>query len=160
MLYGIIAADEKSPAPLRPTFRALTTRVIALKELTPRERFAEMAPFPVTAPMRLGVIPMGSADGLLWLNAGRVLVRGRAVPILTGPNLEHTRIDLTPVPDARVGDEVVVIGRQGDAEITLAEVARKHGMGTHHVATTIGPRVARVYYAGGVAVKTVTPAGD
>ena len=160
MLYGIIAADEKSPAPLRPTFRALTTRVIALKELTPRERFADMAPFPVTAPMRLGVIPMGSADGLLWLNAGRVLVRGHAVPILTGPNLEHTRIDLTQVPDARVGDEVVVIGRQGDAEITLTEVARKHGMGTHHVATTVGPRVARVYYAGGVAVKTVTPAGD
>ncbi|PYN55555.1 MAG: hypothetical protein DMD94_11125 [Candidatus Rokuibacteriota bacterium] len=153
-------ADETSRLPLRPTLRALTTRVIALKELTPRERFAELAPFPVTAPMRLGVIPMGSADGLLWLNAGRVLVRGRAVPILTGPNLEHTRIDLTQLPDARVGDEVVIIGRQGDAEITIAEVARRHGLGPHHVATTVGPRVTRVYFAGGVAVKTVTPAGD
>jgi len=160
MLYGITMADETSRLPLRPTLRALTTRVIALKELTPRERFAELAPFPVTAPMRLGVIPMGSADGLLWLNAGRVLVRGRAVPILTGPNLEHTRIDLTQVPDARVGDEVVIIGRQRDAEITIAEVARRHGLGPHHVATTVGPRVTRVYYAGGVAVKTVTPAGD
>src|SRR5437899_7659546 len=160
MLYGITFPGETSPVPLRPTFRALTTRVIALKELTPRERFAELAPFPVTAPMRLGVIPMGSADGLLWLNAGRVLVRGRVVPILTGPNLEHTRIDLTQVPDARVGDEVVIIGRQGDAEITIAEVARRHGLGPHHVATTVGPRVTRVYYAGGVAVKTVTPAGD
>ena len=160
MLYGITMADETSRLPLRPTLRALTTRVIALKELTPRERFAELAPFPVTAPMRLGVIPMGSADGLLWLNAGRVLVRGRAVPILTGPNLEHTRIDLTQLPDTRVGDEVVIIGRQGDAEITIAEVARRHGLGPHHVATTVGPRVTRVYYAGGVAVKTVTPAGD
>ena len=118
MLYGITFPGETSPVPLRPTLRALTTRVIALKELTPRERFAELAPFPVTAPMRLGVIPMGSADGLAWLHAGRVLVRGRAAPIVTGPILEHTRIDLTGVPDARVGDEVVIIGRQGDAEIT------------------------------------------
>jgi len=49
------------------------------------------------------------------------------------------------VPDARVGDEVVIIGRQGDAEITPAEVARCHGLGLHHVATTVGARVARVY---------------
>src|SRR4029077_14841864 len=122
MLYGITFPGEPAPVPLRPVFHALVTRVIALKELTPRERFAEQAPFPVTAPLRLGIIPVGLADGLAWLHAGRVLVRGRAVPILTGPNLEHTRIDLTSVPDARVGDEVVIIGRQGDAEITIAEV--------------------------------------
>jgi len=145
MLYGITFAGETPPMPLRPVFEALVTRVIALKELTPRERFAEQAPFPVTAPMKLGVIPMGLADGLAWLHAGRVLVRGRAVPILTGPNLEHTRIDLTSVPDARVGDEVVIIGRQGDEEITIAEVAKRHGLGLHHVATTVGPRVTRVY---------------
>ena len=86
----------------------------------------------------------------MWLHAGRVLVRGRAAPIVTGPNLEHTRIDLTGVPDARVGDEVVIIGRQGDAEITVAEVAECHGLGLHHVATTIGARVARIYLLGGV----------
>ena len=91
------------------------------------------------------VIPIGSADGMLWLNAGRVLVRGREVPIVSSPSLEHTRIDLTSVPDAVVGDEVVIIGRQGHLEITQAEVASRHGLGLHHVATTVGPRVARVY---------------
>ena len=50
MLYGITFPDETPPMPLRPVFEALVTRVIALKELTPRERFAEQAPFPVTAP--------------------------------------------------------------------------------------------------------------
>src|SRR5881397_3464611 len=154
MLCGITFPGETSPLPLRPTLRALTSRVIALKELTPRERFAERAPFPVKAPMRLGVIPIGSADGMSWLHAGRVLVRGRAVPIVAGPSLEHTRIDLTEVPDARVGDEVVIIGRQGDAEITAAEVAKRHGLGLHHVATTVGPRVTRVYLSGGVPAKT------
>ena len=160
MLYGITFPGETSPVPLRRTLRALTTRVIALKELTPRERFAELAPFPLTAPMRLGVIPIGSADGVAWLHAGRVLVRGRVAPIVAGPSLEHTRIDLTEVPDARVGDEVVIIGRQGDAEITAAEVARRHGLGLHHVATTVGPRVTRVYMSGGAPVKTVTPAAE
>jgi alanine racemase len=157
MLYGITFPGETAPVELRPTLRALTSRVIALKELTPRERFAERAPFPVLAPMRLGVIPMGLADGLAWLHAGRVLVRGRAVPVIGGPNLEHMRIDLTGVPEARVGDEVVIIGRQGDAEITVAEVAERSGLGLHHVATTVGPRVARVYLSGGVPVKVVTP---
>ena len=145
MLYGMVFPGETPPVPLRSTFRAFTTRVIAIKELTPRERFAAEAPFPVQAPMRLGVIPVGSADGMRWLNAGRVLVRGRAAPIIASPSLEHTRIDLTAVPDARVGDDVVIIGRQGDLEITQAEVAKRHGLGLHHIATTVGPRVARVY---------------
>src|SRR5262249_3766811 len=144
MLYGITFPGEVSPAPLRPVLRALTTRVISVKELTPRERFAAEAPFPVARPMRLGVVPMGSADGLRWLHAGRVLVRGHAAPLLGAPSLEHTRIDLSDVPGARVGDEVVIIGRQGALEITPAEVAAHHGLGLHHVATAVGARVARV----------------
>ena len=145
MLYGVIMPGEKPPVPLRPAFRALKTHVIALKELTPRARFADRAPFPVTAPMRLGVVPIGSADGMLWLNAGRVLIRGQFAPLVSSPSLEHTRVDLTGIPDAAVGDEVVIIGRQGGLEITPAEVAKRHGLGPHHVATTVGPRVARVY---------------
>ena len=145
MLYGITFPGETPPVPLRPALRALATRVIAVKEISPRERFAEQAPFPVTAPMRLGVVPMGSADGLRWLHAGRVLVRGRAVPLIGSPSLEHTRLDLTAVPDAAVGDEVIIIGRQGDAEITPADVAAHQGLGLHHIATIVGPRVARVY---------------
>ena len=159
MLYGITFPGETSPVPLQPTLRALVTRVIALKDVAPRERFAELAPFAVTSPMRVGIIPMGAADGLTWLHAGHVLVRGRPAPILTAPNLEHTRIDLTAIPDARVGDEVVIIGRRGTEEITVADVARCHGLGLHQVAITIGPRVARVYRSGDAAVRIVTPGG-
>jgi len=99
----------------------------------------------VTCPMRLGVVPMGTADGLRWLHAGRVLVRGRAVPLVGSPSLEHTRVDLTAVPDAAVGDEVVIIGRQGDEAITPGEVAAHQGLSPHHIATTVGPRVTRLY---------------
>lgn len=156
MLYGVGRKTDASPVPLRSVFRALKTRVIEAKDLAPRERFGDVAPFPVTAPMRLGVIPIGSGDAFNRLDAGRVLVRGRSVPILARPSLEHTRIDLTAVPDARVGDEVVLIGRQGDEEITIDEVAARHGLDPTQVAPAIGPRVARVYVRGGETIHEET----
>jgi alanine racemase len=156
MLYGIaFEGDGPRGTALRPALRALKSRLIEVKPLAARERFAEQGPFPLSASMRLGVIPLGAADGLLHLHAGRVLVRGRSAPILGGPNLEHTRVDLTGVPDARVGDEVVVIGRQGDAEIALAEVAAHQKIAAHVLPTLLGPRVERVWLPAPVQ----TPAG-
>jgi alanine racemase len=149
MLYGIaFAGDGPNAARLRPALRALKSRLIEVKDLPPRTRFAEQAPFPLTAPVRLGVIPMGAADGLAHLHVGRVLVRGRSAPILVGPNLEHTRIDLTAVPEARIGDEVVLIGRQAAEEISLAQVSAQHRVPPHQIAPLIGPRVERVFVSG------------
>jgi alanine racemase len=145
MLYGIaLEGDGPRAAPLRPVLRALKSRLVEAKEIHPRERFAAQAPFPVVAPMRFGVIPLGAADGLGQLHAGRVLVRGRSAAVLGSPSLEHTRIDLSLVPEARVGDEVVVIGRQGDRKIPPAEVAARHRLQPHQLAPLLGPRVERV----------------
>jgi alanine racemase len=149
MLYGIaLEGDGPRAAPLRPVLHALKSRLVEAKDIQPRERFAAQAPFPVTAPMRLGVIPLGSADGLGQLHAGRVLVRGRSAAVLGAPSLEHTRIDLSDVPEARVGDEVVVIGRQGDVEIQPAEVAARHRLPQHQLAPLLGPRVERAWLSG------------
>ena len=149
MLYGIDPEDHESNASLQPVFRALKSRLCEVKDVAPRERFAAEAPFPIPQPMRLGVIPIGAGDGFNHLHVGRVLVRGRSAPILAGPSLEHTRVDLTAVPDAAVGDEVVLIGKQGGEEITLDEVARTQRLHPLHLALAIGPRVARVYLRDG-----------
>ena len=130
-----------------------------MKDLAPRDRFGDQAPFQVPAPMRLGIIPLGTADGLGQLHDGRVLVSGRSVPIIASPSLEHTRIDLTTVPDARVGDEVVVIGQQGAAEITPAAVGTRHGLAPHGVALAVRDRVARVYFSGNRVVSIRTRLG-
>lgn len=145
MLYGYGREDLVGAAVLRPAFRALKSRLIEVKELAPRERFAAAAPFPITTALRLGVIPIGMGDGVHRLNAGCALVHGRRVPILARPSLEHTRLDLTTVPDASVGDEVVLIGRQDPEEITLDEVVTRHSLDPLAVALGVGPRVARVY---------------
>jgi alanine racemase len=160
MLYGYRPSDIPAPAPLRPVFQALKSRLIEAKDLTPRERFAAAAPFPIGASMRLGVIPVGMGDGFHRLNAGSVLVRGRRVPILARPSLEHTRLDLTTVPEAVVGDEVVLIGRQGTAEITLDEVAERHDLDPLALALGVGPRVARVYVGADHARRADGAAGD
>jgi hypothetical protein len=74
-------------------------------------------------------------------------------------DLEHTRIDLTTVPDASIGDEVVVIGRQGDAEISAAAVGTRHGHAPHGVALAVRDRVARVYLSGEKVVSIRTRLG-
>jgi len=145
MLYGIIYPGETSPVPLQLTLRSLKTFLITVKQLMPRTDFTQYSPFSVERPMLIGVIPIGSADGLGWLHDGRVLVRGKTAPIIGKPSLESCRVDLTKIPNANVGDEVVIIGRQRNDEITLAEIAERHKLAMNLIPTTIGPRVVRVY---------------
>lgn len=118
--------DRKGPglagAGLLPAFRSLSSRLIQVKPVA-RSEFQEMAPFPIMGSMRIGVIPIGRYDGMASLSCGQVLVRGRRVNILAPPSIEHSRVDLTEVPAAREGDEVVIIGRQGPEEISPDEVA-------------------------------------
>jgi alanine racemase len=156
ILYGAVPGNEPSPVPLGSAFRALKTRLIAVRPTVPRERFAAEAPFALDIVRRLGVIPAGWGDGLATLSAGRVLVRGVSVPILARPSFEHTRVDLTSVADACVGDEVVLIGRQGTAEITLDEVAARNGVESIQLAPAVRESVARVYLSGGEATKVRT----
>jgi alanine racemase len=92
------------------------------------------------------VIPFGEAHGMVTLNSGHVLIHGRRVRILGAPHVEHTRLDLTDVPDAVVGDEVIVIGTQGNTEISRREVMSYQGMGREvALALQVRDSVARQY---------------
>lgn len=128
------------------------TPLISLKEVTPRGRFAADAPFPMGGVKRMGVIPARWGDGLATSSAKRVLVRGRSCAVVARPSFEHTRVDLSGVPGASVGDEVVLLGR-GDEEISLAEVARLHDLDPIQLAPAVREGVARVYLAGDRVVK-------
>ena len=109
-----------------------------------RDDFPAQSPIPTGRPVRLGVIPMGASDGFLGISTGDVLVGGRRGKVLA-ISLEHTRLDLTGI-DARAGDEVVIIGRQGDDEITPRDIAAAKGLyGTAQVPVQITASVARRY---------------
>ncbi len=110
-----------------------------------RSEFVDQAPFPVRDGMRVGVIPMGASDRLDELHCGEVLVRGRRAPLLGKLSAEHAKIDVTDVPEAEVGDEVTIIGCQGDAEITIAEVMQRRGCVASDVTQALPAALPRVY---------------
>ena len=96
--------------------------------------------------MGVGILPIGYADGTHRVNAGCVLIRGQRARIVAPPGLEYTRIDLSAIPDARVGDEVIIIGAQGDSAIYPEEAcAFQKAARMIDLALSIGPAVIREY---------------
>jgi alanine racemase len=131
-----------------PIIRSLSTVLTQVRPVT-RDFAPEHAPFDTGKVRRVGVIPFGRVDGGGHCHASEVLVRGRRAPILGAPSLEYMRLDLSEISEAEAGDEVVLIGRQGSAQISLAEVCAALGATPFDIAMTIGPAVLRSYQAGG-----------
>jgi alanine racemase len=146
MFFGPLLAEGDVPWPTeRQAFRKLTSRLIHVRELDRRE-FLGQSPFPTRPGMRIGVMPIGSADGMAQLHCGEVLVRGRRVKLLGNPSLEHTRLDLSDIPDARIGDEVVIIGEQETDRITPSDVvAHQRHSRIADLAIAIRPGIPRRY---------------
>ena len=150
LIFGIDpGGPDKTGLDLRPALGGFKTALVHVRRLA-RDEFRDEAPVPVREGLRVGVIPIGYGDGIAQLHSGHVLVRGKRLAILGAHSAEHTRIDLSPVPEARVGDEVVIIGRQGDAAITLEDVIRHQGHPRHsNVMMAIPSSIPRVYVGGG-----------
>lgn len=145
LIYGLLPRGRvQRPAWLRSALIGVTSRILQVKSVDRQEFLAE-SPIAGERPTRIGVIPMGSADGLRALCCGEVMVRGRRCRIVGEMSLEHTRIDLSAVPDAERGDEVVIVGQQGGNEITPDEVERVNGLGSAGLALAAAPSVPRIY---------------
>jgi alanine racemase len=144
-VYGLLPRKDGVLGPhLRPAFARLRSRLVAVKELSGRQRSPELK-----SVRRLGVIPYGRASGLANLAATSVLVGGRRARLVAQPSLEHMRVDLGRHPSARVGDEVVIIGRQRLSEISLDEALREHpGVPDLAAALQVAESIPRLYRSG------------
>ncbi|MBI4572038.1 MAG: hypothetical protein HY713_01975 [candidate division NC10 bacterium] len=103
--------------------------------------------FVASRDVRVATLPVGYVDGCgrLLSNRGQVLVRGHRVPIIGRVCMDMTMVDVSGLSNIRVGDEAVLIGRQGEEEITADEVAEAQGTISYEILSRIGPRVPRVY---------------
>lgn len=145
LLYGIAPSGRSAlPPGIRPAFHALKSRLIQVKEFR-RDEFQAESPVPTGPVRRIGVLPIGRADGLQHLTAGQVRVRGQLVPIVGRLSLEHTRIDLTAVPESRAGDEVEIIQWRPGTETSAATVAAANHLDQVGLQVAIGPSIPRVY---------------
>ena len=147
MLYGARPGPAVGAGvDLRPVL-SLTTRILLLKRVPPGTPISYGRTFITRRESLIAVLPIGYADGYprALSNAGRVLVRGRAAPVVGRVCMDLTMVDATDVPDAAEGDEAVVIGAQGAAAITVEEVAACAGTIAYEILCGIGPRVPRRY---------------
>jgi alanine racemase len=148
MLYGCSpCATRRAEDPaLTPALR-FRTAISQLTDLAAGATVSYGRTFVAPRDMRIATLPVGYADGLsrLLSGCGQALIRGRRVPILGRVCMDMTMVDVTHLPDVRVGDEAVLIGRQGAEAITADEVARLTGTISYEVLCRIGPRVPRVY---------------
>ena len=147
MIYGFYP-DPGTPrtVPLLPGLSFLT-RVSFLKKVAAGTRVGYGLTWTAPRDTWIATLPVGYADGFnrLFSNRGRVLIGGRSFPVAGRVCMDQTMVDLGPETTVQVGDEVVLIGRSGDEEITVDEWARMLGTITYEVTCQINSRVERIY---------------
>lgn len=130
---------------------SLKTRLVFLKNVGRGTPLGYGAAFRTRRPSRIATLPVGYGDGLprlLSTPGGRpacVLVRGRRCPIVGMMSMDMTMVDVTGVPGARVGEEAVLLGRQGSEAIGAGELARRARTIPYEILTGLKARVPRVY---------------
>jgi alanine racemase len=137
---GIAARRQKLQRVL-----AWKTQVVSVRSIDAGQSVGYNGTFVSTEPMRLALLAVGYADGLnrALSNRGYVLLGGQRVPIVGRISMDQTVIDVTELANVVAGDEVVLIGRQGEEEITAEEHARWAGTIPWEIFTSITARVER-----------------
>ena len=127
---------------LEPVLR-WRTEIMRLKELPAGHPIGYGKTFYTTRPSRIATLPVGYADGYdrRFSNNADVLIRGRRAPVVGRVSMDLITVDVTDLPDARFGDEAILLG----GEITAEELAKRAGTISYEVFVRIGRRVPRIY---------------
>jgi alanine racemase len=138
--------DVPAPSDFRPAM-TLKTMVAQVQTLPPGSEVSYGGEYVTRTRERIAVLPIGYADGFRrkpshW---GQVLVRGLRAPIVGRVCMDQIMIDVTRIPGVAQGDEVVLIGEQGEDRIRAEEVAIQLGTNNYEVASAIMARVPRLY---------------
>jgi alanine racemase len=145
LLYGIVPPPLAATIPLRPAL-SLRSRIVAVKGVRPGEATGYGLRTVLLEPSTIAVVPAGYADGLDLRLAGRghMLVRGRRAPIVGSVCMDMTMIDVTGT-DVAPGDDVVIVGEQGDEAIGMREMAAAIGTIPYELLCRLGSRIQRLY---------------
>ncbi|HEV3394333.1 MAG TPA: alanine racemase [Chthoniobacterales bacterium] len=146
ILYGISPLPEFQKL-LKPAM-TWKTRIGLIRDVPKGASISYGRTFITPKPMRVATLTAGYADGYprhLSNVDANMLVRGKRCPLLGRVTMDLMVIDVSHIPDVDVGDEVVLMGRQGDEEILCVELSDKAGTITWEITTRVGQRVKRVF---------------
>ncbi|MEO5618008.1 MAG: alanine racemase [Candidatus Eisenbacteria bacterium] len=161
LAYGHLPANARIRIAVEPVM-SFKSRLVQIRDLPAGVPVSYGRTFVTVRPTRMGVVPVGYGHGYSWLmsNRGEMLVGGKRVPILGRVTMDLTMVDLTEVPDVALGDEVVLFGAQGEAALSIEEVALRSETLTYEIMCTIGKRVTRIYVRAGRPVKLTSLVGE
>ncbi|MCC6537382.1 MAG: alanine racemase [Bryobacterales bacterium] len=150
-IYGYVSPIVRGAAPAReldvqPAL-AWKARLLTVKDIPAGEPIGYGAMHRAAAPMRIGIVAAGYADGIPHRlgNKGSVIAGGRVVPMVGAVSMDVSTIDLTGVPQAAPGDTVTLLGEEDGARIDAQQIARLAGTISYSVLCGISARVAHVY---------------
>lgn len=148
-LYGVLSTEEDTKTlggALTPVL-SLKARVSSVRDLYAGECAGYGMAFTATHDMKIAALAIGYADGLprsLSDGGGYVLINGCKAPIIGRICMDQTIVDVTEVPDVKAGDTAVVIGRSGDREISVCDIAQRTGTITNEILSRLGTRLERI----------------
>ena len=145
LLYGVVPPPLAATLPVRPAL-SLHSRIVAVKGLRAGEAAGYGLKRAMDAPASIAIVPAGYADGLDLRLAGRgaMLVRGRRAPIVGSVCMDVSMIDVTGM-EVAPGDEVVIVGEQGEESIGVREIAATIGTIPYELLCRVGGRIQREY---------------
>ena len=145
-LYGLQPAPWLRPPRALEAVLSWKTAVVHLKSVPTGTPISYGSTWSAPRPSRIATLPVGYADGWsrLLSNRGTVLVRGRRAPVVGRVCMDLCMVDVTDIPGAEVGDEVVLIGRQGAEVQDAHQLAALQNTIAYDVLCAIGARVPRV----------------
>lgn len=144
-LYGLQPSKEwELPHEIKPalTWKSVLSQV---KVLSPGRGVSYGHIYHTKEDERIGTVAVGYADGFRRKNGNSVLIRGKRAPVVGRVCMDQVMVQLDEIPDAKTGDEVVLIGTQGEETISAEEIAKWWDTINYEVVCGIGPRVPRLY---------------
>ncbi len=147
ILYGCYPSDEVSRSiDIRPVM-SVRSYISHIKTVLPGDSISYGRTFVAKSPMTIATIPVGYADGYMrsLSNKGRIIVNGSYAPIVGRICMDQFMADLSHIPDAKVGDEAVLMGKQGALSVDADEIASLAGTISYEILCDVSKRVPRVY---------------
>jgi alanine racemase len=153
-LYGCAPVPEAPE--LKPAL-SWHTEIVYVKDLPAGACVSYGCTYKAEKDMRVATLPVGYGDGYHRALSGKasVLIGGQRCPVVGRVCMDQIMIDVSDIPDVKVGDEVTLICREGENAISMEEVAAPAASFNYELCCNIARRVPRVYYENGQAVECV-----
>ncbi len=156
--YGLYpSADvDESLIDIKPAME-WKSHISHIKTLEKGREISYGGTFTTTRDTVVATIPVGYADGYprCLSNIGRVIINGHYANILGRVCMDQFMVDVTDIPDVKLEDEVILVGRQGDSVLSMEEVSNNAHSFNYELPCRVALRVPRLYYENGKLIKTV-----